>query len=695
MQPKYAKPSGCSGCELERRGIGYVPASGPRGARLSFIAEAAGPEEVIVGSPLVGGAGGVHTRVLHRAGISRDLTLADNCIRCMPLGMWFDERAPWFYPALSWCAQYRQQTLAAVPDNGVVVALGGVALRTLLNLHGVDGVRVDEFHHTVNRSPDDRYWIVPTYHPSFLQRGAMSLLEVVTSAYRLADRVASQGFQRSLSTLVVDPAPDYVEGWIARHLARVRADPDGTHLSLDTEFEKKAADESQTDVSATATSPLTRINLANDATTGISYPYAGPYIALTETLLAGLAAQGGIVWTWFKYADWDHLRRAGHSLDGIVCYDGAVAWHYLQSDLPMGLGFVAPLASDFGPWKHWSEDKSKQGMYAAADGVQNWRTCLWAFKALVASGQWPVFEQDWHQRDQYVLRPAKELGVPIDRPALEQFHQYLQSKYAEILTSIKTIGADGTLRPKHGYTKRPKSDQPPKSILGGGKGKKPSEAKQAYVAEGIRLVERAVLVDLLVCSTCGAQAVGPKHRCPRPKAKAARGQVVAVLRAVPNLRTARLQQTRWFWQLPFNPSSWQQILAYIEGHGHQPGVHRKTRQPTTDKEALKKLAAQTGDPLYQLLLDGRAVEKVDSNYAVGTLSRLDEDDRVHPEITPRPSTMRDSSVGPNLQNVVADKAGPAGLASGFRRCVAAKDGLPPRATVEEYQQWEVRWNSPA
>lgn len=687
MNPRYQKPQDCAGCDLALRGTGYVPASGPASARLTFIAEAGGPEEVIVGAPLVGGAGGVHTRILHRAGITRDLTAADNVIRCMPPGMWFDEKAPWFYPAISHCSIYRAQTLARVPRDGVVVALGGVALRTLLNLHGAPGVRVDEFHHTVNRSPDDRYWIVPTFHPSFLQRGAMSLLEVVTSAYRLADRVAGQGFQRQVSTLVVDPAPDYVQGWIARHLARVRSDPDGTHLSLDTEFEKKPADESATDVVATAASPLTRINLANDGTTGITYPYAGPYIALTEALLSGMAALGGICWTWFKYADWDHLRRAGHTLDGIVCYDGAVAWHYLQSDLPMALGFVAPLASDFGPWKHWSEDKAKQGPYAAADAVQNYRTCLWAFKALLASGQWSVFEQDWHQRDQYVLRPAKEIGVPIDRPALEAFHQHLQAKYAEVLTRIKTIGAEGTLKPKDGYAKKPASPTPSQSILGASKSKKPSEAKAAYVAEGVRLVERTVSRVVTVCRSCGAVGVLRTHKCKRPTGVRRRD---FGLRA--DLHDEARHVTRWWWQLPFNPASWQQVLGYIEGHGHQPGTHRKTRQPTTDKESLKKLAAETGDPLYQLLLDGRAIEKVDSNYAVGTLSRLDADDRIHPEITPRPSTLRDSSIGPNLQNVIADRSGPSGLAAGFRKCVVARDGVPALGgAIPLYEAWRARW----
>ena len=46
---------------------------------------------------------------------------------------------------------------------------------------------------------------------------------------------------------------------------------------------------------------------------------------------------------------------------------------------------------------------------------------------------------------------------------------------------------------------------------------------------------------------------------------------------------------------------------------------------------------------------------------------------------------------PNLQNVVADKAGPEGLASGFRRCVESRDGIPANRTAAEIEQWQNRW----
>ena len=723
MQPRLAKPPGCAGCILERQGFGYAPADGPIGARLTFLAESLGGDEAIHGKPLIGAAGGVHSRVLARAGIAREQTRADNCCRCQPPGNWFDEKASWYYPALAHCAQYRAQTLAQVPDNGVVVTYGATALKTVLNLHGQDGINVRDWHGTVTRSLDDRYWIVPTFHPSHLQRGAMNLLEVVTSDLRLAQRIADRGYTRSPSTLVVDPPIEWFTAWVDTHLARLANDPDGTWLALDTEFPEKAKgqDESEIDRAAAASSPLLRYNVANSITEGVTVPASPAYATQVERLLVGVGSVDGWIWYWNKYADIDHLRAAGHTITGFNHIDLMWLCHYLQSDLPRGLGFWAPFASDFGAWKHWYAERF--GPYAAADALQTYRLAVWAVKAAQDAGLWDVFYHDWHERDYYVLRPSRDVGVPADRAALEAFHLDLQTKQARILADIKQIGAQGTLRPKNGYAKRPSlgvcghcngtgtpllsategtghltsqcepcggtgqiAPLPPASILGVQKGKRKSEAKQEYIAEGVTLVNRPVERDVLVCQSCGEVGARPTHKCRRPKGVRSRD---FTLRA--DLHAQRQQVDCWFWAVPFNPSSWVQILGYIAAHGHTPGTSRKTRQPTTDAASLKKLAAETGDPLYQLLLDGRAVEKVDSTYAVGSLQRLDTDDRLHPEITPKPSTLRDSSSGPNLQNVVADKDTRKTLAAGFRKCIKSRDGLPSLVTPAMYDAWRARW----
>jgi DNA polymerase I-like protein with 3'-5' exonuclease and polymerase domains len=87
---------------------------------------------------------------------------------------------------------------------------------------------------------------------------------------------------------------------------------------------------------------------------------------------------------------------------------------------------------------------------------------------------------------------------------------------------------------------------------------------------------------------------------------------------------------------------------------------------------LSRLLRETGDPFYKHCLDIRAVQKIRGTYVIGTEKRLDSEDRVHPETTFKPSTMRTSQVNPNLQNVTADKGGKDSIAAGFRKVVVAR-----------------------
>jgi uracil-DNA glycosylase family 4 len=707
--PRYARPEGCRGCSLDQVGFGFVLPAGPTRARLTFIGEAAGYEEALAGEPFVGAAGGTLSRLCHRAGIDRAQVRIHNVVSCRPPG---DHLAGAGYEehAIACCRQYLQPVLDAVPDNGVVVPLGVTALATVLHLRGVPGVAIRDFHGTVTRSPDDRYWVVPTFHPSHLQRGAMHLLEVVTQDLAKATAISQRGFTRSAVELVVDPDPGWFAAWIDAHLTAVDADPDGTHLALDTEFPEKIGGQDESEVTTWGgTSPLLRVNGANSKRLGWTVPYRPPYVGLVERLLAGLARRRGWVWLWNKYADWAHLQAAGHTLEGIEAIDAMWLWHYLQSDLPRGLGFVAPMASDFGAWKHWAKQKEREGEYAAADGVQTFRVAMWLLDAAQRMGMWEIFYRDWHERDRYVLRPAHDLGVPVNRQALETFHQELQAKLARVLAQIKATTAEGVLKPKGGYARKPKGPvvdgveqppAPPKTILGTPK-QGGSEAKQSYMREEVQLVEREVEVEVHACRTCGFVDVGPKHRCKQPR-KARRSRAAAhapvVEAPVPraDLYLTSIRQTRWFWQLPFNPDARAQILAYLDRKGIDAPLDRKKRTPTTGKQALEGLKKQHGggvggDPFFELILDWRALQKVDATYAVGTLARLDADDRVHPEVAPKPATLRDSCSHPNLQNVIADKMGPESLAGGFRKVIEARDGVPPGVGEVELAAWEARW----
>lgn len=702
MLAKFAKAPGCSGCDLAQLGVGFVPADGPPASPLLFVGEAAGYNEAISGVPFIGAAGGLfNARMLPMAGLSREQVRVHNVLGCRPPNDWL-AGAPWQFSAITHCRQYLQESLNA-PELQVVVTLGDTALRSVLDLWGTDGVRVQDFHGTRHRDPSGRFWVVPTYHPSHLQRGAINLLDVVRSDIDIARGLVNRSFVPRPVSIVLDPPVEHFRSWAHGVIQRALRDAVGTWLAVDIETPDKSGGRDEGELSTEDRSTqIDRVNFSVDPDEGWTVPYIGPYIPIIDQLLNS----GAWLWMWNKWYDESRLRFNGHKFiapDGspVVILDEMWLAHHYQSDWPLGLGFWAPFASDYGAWKHLgkSEDQANKTRYAAIDGFQTRRVADYLVERAMKLGLWEAFYRHTHLREQYVLRPAHELGCPISIERLDAFHAKLQVAAAERLTKIQASEMAGTLRPKAGYAKKPKGAKcpdcvqglqesthvdeeqptklcstcegsgeleptPPKSILGKS-GEKGDNAKQQYMEEGVRLVERKVSAEVLVCGSCQQRGVPATHNCLRPKGKKRRAATpegdegsTAVLPVEgggtgPELTRQTDTVVRWFWQLPFNPDSSQQILAFIKGSGLEPGRAKKTRKETADKETLKKLYKQTGNIVYLLLLEYKAVKKVDSTYAVGVKKRIWSDGRLHPQPTFRPSTLRDSYVSPNIQNCLA------------------------------------------
>lgn len=669
-----------------------------------FWGEAAGPEEIVSGIPFYGAAGGMFGRMLKRSHLERDNVRVGNIISCLPPGMWL-EGAPWEHAAINHCAVHRQPLLDE--PHKVIVTMGGVALKTILGLQGWDGIRVQDFHGTVHRDPSDKFWVVPTYHPSHLQRGAIGLLDVVKFDLDVANKiVASGGYTRRPHTLVQDPPLDWFAAWVAAFLVALAADPEGIWLAVDIETPDKAGGKDEGELSADDQSTqILRINFSCNPDEGVTVPYAEAYLPYIRALLSST----GVKLAWNKVYDLSRLKYNQIDVQGET-WDLMWCAHRLHSDLPLGLGFWGPFYSDLGAWKHLGKREGKEAEYGAADGLQTTRVGHGLVRDLVGAGMWEAFERHTHELEQYALRPAHEVGILIDQDELGRFHEKLDLIAGEKLDAIKQTAVTGNLRPKAGYAKRPKGTPrgcracggtgypessphdadiarpqcgecegsgegepvPPKSVLGQKKGKERT-AKDAYVEGGVVLVERSVQASVVVCSVCGAEGASTKKRCKVVAPRDGAGDD-PVERPYHVVHSEQRTAVRWFWQLPFNPDSSQQILKYIKDTGSSPGRAKKTRKETTDKATIKKLAKQTGDPIYGYLLSYKAVKKVDSTYALGVKRRIWADGRIHPEPTFRPSMGRLSYRNPNPQNVVADKEGKQTLAAGFRRCVVAAPG---------------------
>ena len=668
LRSKYSKAPGCAGCPWETIGRGYVPADGPARSPIAFLGEAPWIDELAVGIPFAGAAGAMVSRIFRRNQWTREQYRFDNTIRCAPPILEMTQ-IPGFAGAVTHCRQYSDQTLAE--DHAVVVPLGNTAIRRVFDLWG-KGIKVNDFHGTVTRDPTDRYWIVPTFHPSHLQRGAVNLIGVVSFDLQRAHEVATHGWAPDPMRLIIDPPLDWFRAWATQYLAAATQAPDDVWLAVDIEtLEKVGRDESTlgpltpemlADKAAVDRSyQITRVNVACHPDEGITVPFVEPYIGIIKEVCASV----GTKVLWFGDYDWPRLEAAQCPLKGTV-YDLPWAMHLLQSDLPLGLGFWAPFYSRYGAWKHLSD--SDPARYASIDPSQTLRVGFGGVADLVAQGLWEIYLRHVHRLKTQVLTPAHVVGIQVDRARLETFEAELTEKVITFQQAIQAIVPDALrpLTPKGGLKSRPTAlahtRARTETVRGATKKHQPSAVTQELFAHA-EVVERVVTREVLVCTACTAIDIQKRHRCPGSK-----GDNPAVL----TLQSAPI--TRYYWKEPFNPSSWQQLLAYITFRKHQPGKAKRTGKDSTDRETLQRLA-RTGDSLYSETIKLRAVTKVLGTYVIGTRRRLDAHDRIHPVPTFRPSTQRLSYINPNITNVVADKdTGRKNLAGGFRKCIVAGPG---------------------
>jgi uracil-DNA glycosylase family 4 len=660
LTPAHPKPHGlfCDACVLRDAGAGYVPSTGAP-SKIHLIGEAPGYDEVAQGAPFVGAAGSMLTRVLRIIGAQREHFRIDNVLRCCPP----DFNIARFPAAIPQC-QYRAATLSEGPE--VVITLGATATKAILGFPStMKEFSIEDFHGTVTRDPSNRFWVVPSFHPSYLQRGATNLMGV--SAFDIARGlgiVRDGGWAPDPGQLWLDPPLDWFAAWAETYLAAVAQDPYAYPLAVDIETPEKGSDEAALVATVNdATYVIKRVNFSDNPDVGITVPYEPGYIQIIHRVLAAAAVR----YFWYKGYDEPRLRAAGHLHPALEWnYDLMWAAKALQSDLPGGLGFWAPLYSRWGAWKHLSKGPLAEPVkYAGVDGIQTRRTGDGILGDLIAQGRYDVFARHMHRFHAIVLQPATDIGVPIDRARLLAFKAELDVKAGALLTQIADRVPQELcpLTPKAGLTRPPTSGEVhtkarATTTKGVAKKEAPDPLKMLLYSRA-KVIEKLVIREVNVCLSCLEAQVAKTHRC---KDKA----------LTPNVQKQPVTVTRWFWQEPFNPDSPPQLMAYALAQGHKPGKSKQTGEDSMDRETLGKLYREHQDEVYSGVLDYRGVAKVRGTYVLATERQMDSGDRLHGTFGFKPSTMRLNGTNPNLQNVVADKGGQESLAAGFRKCVVAR-----------------------
>lgn len=397
------KPEACRGCPLDTLGSGFME---PVFARLnpylvSLVGEALGKDESEEGKPFVGKAGLRLTRLIEWAGLKRESFDIFNTVFCRPPdnkleGEWYEA------PAIEHCKSKHWGHLAG--SNRVLVPMGNVAQNAFIGKKGILSTRG-----YVYPGPENS-WIIPTVHPSFIQRGQSRWSAAFINDIQKAVELAKNGMPPQVQDYTLDPTPLAALQWADGYIQELRRNP-STYIAFDIETPMKGEDEEDNDTDSDTPDRswiIERIGFSYGPLHALSIPWEPPYFATIRLLMGSMGPK--VVWN--AGYDVPRIRRAGVPINGVI-HDGMVAWHILHSDLPKKLGFVATFTCPWQPaWKHLSG--ARPAFYNATDADVELRSMLKIEEELRKTGLWDVYQRDVLDLEP-ILVHMHQIGMPIDQ----------------------------------------------------------------------------------------------------------------------------------------------------------------------------------------------------------------------------------------------------------------------------------------
>jgi uracil-DNA glycosylase len=214
--------------------------SGPKDAKIAFVGESMGEQDLLVGKPFQGYSGQELSRMLTEAGIVRRECFLTNvfpfqvkdiatlCGKKAEVGEDYD------LPHLGKAGQYLlpehlihverlKAELEAVRPN-LVVALGATACWALLATNGLASLRG-----TVAMAHNMPLKVLPTYHPSAVLRNWAWRPIAIADLMKAKREGEFPNISRPQRFILVNPSIDEISQWITKHL------PPGSETACDIE----------------------------------------------------------------------------------------------------------------------------------------------------------------------------------------------------------------------------------------------------------------------------------------------------------------------------------------------------------------------------------------------------------------------------------------------------------------------------
>lgn len=303
----------CDRCTLSRDF--FVPADGPKPAKIMIVGEAPGREEVEQRRPFVGGAGRVLSALLKAAGLNRKEIYITNVVKCRPP----NNRTP-LPEEVECCKDLLQQEIEEVNPEWII-ALGETAARWFDNKFYPIG---DWRGHVCKWN--GRYLLI-TFHPAYVMRKRTSgkgadLFTIVTNdLHRVKTKPKFLPAQYK-----VDPPPEELELYLSK----------GGVTAIDIET---------TDLNPWK-DDITAIAFCNEPGHAISVRWSEEYLPIIRKFLESDTPKV------YHHMAFDVLFKKvkGFKTRNIV-WDTQLAAHWIWSDGPLSLDFLRSLYTTIPPYK--------------------------------------------------------------------------------------------------------------------------------------------------------------------------------------------------------------------------------------------------------------------------------------------------------------------------------------------------------
>jgi len=427
--------SKCSECALAGYCTKVRGESASDKPKLALIGEAPGKDEDEKGRPFVGSAGQELDRMLAKAGIHRHNVYVLNLINCRPPENDLDSSEG--VEALEMCRPGLEQELLELHAKGVrtLITLGNKPSSALGIEGAIHKIRGSVYKATVAGKD---FWVVPTFHPSYIIRGQWSEEPTCINDINKAISIATEGYTPPKEDFLLFPTVRDIEARTKDILKRKPL------LGVDTETTALTYYEAEVFTMSLALSSEEAFSIPFYSQGFIPYWKNGDLIRVKNCLYEILEKCP----TMYQNAPFDVsvLESNGFKI-GRIEHDVLLIHHAIHPELPHNLGYIVSI---YGATPFWKDVKLKFSRMCQTPDIDlrtyNCRDSVvlhQVLKPLLQDLKETGTEHIYYDYSLKLIRPTLELtynGMKLDRGRLNAWKRELELELATLESQLRTIG---------------------------------------------------------------------------------------------------------------------------------------------------------------------------------------------------------------------------------------------------------------